>query len=531
MTSSCVVLVLACGLALAAGQGSKESEQRNVDATEAPTSGLTRCYGKYGCFSVGEPFLSLQRPINLFPVAPEALDVQFLLRTRRNNHYYQKLKSGDADSFSESKFDGSRPTMFVIHGYLESGYLRWVLDMTTELLTKDNYNVIVVDWGQGATPPYTQAVANARIVGSIVADMIKYIQDRYDAAGSDFHLIGYNVGAHIAGYAGERVSGIGRITGLDPAEPYFAHTDKAVRLDPTDAEFVDVIHTGGSSFQSSPGSNKLQDYGHVDFYPNGGEPLQCPDPAYYNVRQDSWIYGVRRYVSCADVRAHEYFSESINSDCPFYGFTCEGGYRNFSSGACTGGCGDDGSTCAPMGYRAVDWRRFSDSSASSRMFLTTAPTPPYCRNQYYVRVMVASTEETRKLQSNQGTLYVQLHGSKPLSSPAESATGKHGDYTAGKTVDFLISARDLGRILRVNLEWRPDQLALYSDPTNQILTPSYPRLLVHHARVMNLATGERFIFCGEGEHLEANIVKTFFSGGDCEFSTAASNGHDNDNGP
>ena len=40
-------------------------------------------------------------------------------------------------------------------------------------------------------------------------------------------------------------------SGLDPAEPYFQNTDKVVRLDPTDAIFVDVIHTDGASFYST----------------------------------------------------------------------------------------------------------------------------------------------------------------------------------------------------------------------------------------------------------------------------------------
>jgi len=43
------------------------------------------------------------------------------------------------------------------------------------------------------------------------------------------------------------VPGLGRITGLDPAEPYFQGTPPIVRLDPTDAKFVDVIHTDGAS--------------------------------------------------------------------------------------------------------------------------------------------------------------------------------------------------------------------------------------------------------------------------------------------
>jgi len=37
------------------------------------------------------------------------------------------------------------------------------------------------------------------------------------------------------------------ILGLDPAEPYFQGMPYYVRLDPTDANFVDVIHTDGKS--------------------------------------------------------------------------------------------------------------------------------------------------------------------------------------------------------------------------------------------------------------------------------------------
>lgn len=34
-------------------------------------------------------------------------------------------------------------------------------------------NVVVIDWGSGSSPPYTQAVANIRLVGTITAKLIK----------------------------------------------------------------------------------------------------------------------------------------------------------------------------------------------------------------------------------------------------------------------------------------------------------------------------------------------------------------------
>ncbi|KAM7286457.1 pancreatic triacylglycerol lipase [Ixodes scapularis] len=524
-------LLLATSVSVVRAQGTREFEKQ-VDSTETPPSGtsLTRCYGKYGCFSVGEPFLSIHRPLNLYPLPPEALGVQFLLRTRRNNEFYQRLKSGDADSFADSKFDSTRPTMFIIHGYLEHGYQKWIPELSTELLTKDNYNVIVVDWGQGAMPPYTQAVANARMVGALVADMIMHIQDRYSVAGADFHLIGYNVGAHVAGYAGERVKGLGRITGLDPAEPYFANTDKVVRLDPSDAEFVDVIHTGGSSFQSGPTPHSVQDYGHLDFYPNGGRPAECDEPGQGYVKRESWVYGVRRYVSCPDVRAYEYFVESVNSDCPFYGYACDG-YDNFTTGACSTGCGADGMQCAPMGFRAVDWRRFADARRSVRMFLTTAGSSPFCRNQYHIQATVASTDETRKQHSNRGTLFVHLQGSKPTRYLADSITRRYDDYTSGKKVDFLVTSGDLGRIIRLDLEWRPDQVPLFADQNQlygqqpqqqqqQQANVGQPRLFLNYVRVRNLATGESFVFCGDGNYLQPNVAKTLYAGGTCEFEVS-----------
>lgn len=57
---------------------------------------------------------------------------------------------------------------------------------------------------------------------------------------------------------------------MDPAEPDFEHLSEGIRLDPADANFVDVIHTNGAPI-SNLGYGLMQASGHVDFYVNGGE--------------------------------------------------------------------------------------------------------------------------------------------------------------------------------------------------------------------------------------------------------------------
>jgi pancreatic triacylglycerol lipase len=75
--------------------------------------------------------------------------------------------------------------------------------------------------------------------------------------------------------------------GLDPAEPHFSKTDPVVRLDPTDADFVDVIHTDAGPFING-GLGILQPVGHVDFYPNGGiEQPGCREDVISNMRKGS----------------------------------------------------------------------------------------------------------------------------------------------------------------------------------------------------------------------------------------------------
>ena len=74
-------------------------------------------------------------------------------------------------------------------------------------------NVIVVDWQKGAAFPYTQATANTRVVGAQIAQLAYQLMNTTGATPDSFHIIGHSLGAHVAGYAGERIKNLGRISG------------------------------------------------------------------------------------------------------------------------------------------------------------------------------------------------------------------------------------------------------------------------------------------------------------------------------
>ncbi len=119
--------------------------------------------------------------------------------------------------------------------------------MKDAFLATDNYNVISVDWSGGAFFPYTLATANTQVVGVEIALVITELQRQTGLSLNDVHLIGHSLGAHISGYCAKRFNPIqvARVTGLDPASPYFEGCPPIVRLDASDAVYVDIIHTNG----------------------------------------------------------------------------------------------------------------------------------------------------------------------------------------------------------------------------------------------------------------------------------------------
>ncbi|KAL3175476.1 hypothetical protein MRX96_048464 [Rhipicephalus microplus] len=358
-----------------------------------------------GCFENDDSFYHvLHRPINVLPDDRDRISTRFLLFTKRNPNEPELLSAdGMIGPVEDSFFNGSLKTKVIVHGFMDSQEVgKWMNTMKDEFLKHDDYNVIVVDWSRGNGPPYTRATANTRVVGAELALLISTLQNATNASPADFHIIGHSLGAQIAGYAGERIDKIGRITGLDPAGPYFFHMPPAVRLDPTDADFVDVIHSDASlpfSFIANLGLFNEKGFGidqlvgHVDFYPNNGNKQPgCRMQHINSLLLEGMLESVRRLAACDHQRSVDYFTATINRRlCLPVGVACRS-WEEFTAGRC-GGCASRRGRCAVMGFLADKARRLPRRRSSERaqgnslkLYLKTNPEPPYCLFQYQIIV-------------------------------------------------------------------------------------------------------------------------------------------------
>ncbi|CAG5132305.1 unnamed protein product, partial [Candidula unifasciata] len=337
-------------------------------------TGDEACYTRLGCFSTGPPFSSPQRPISVPPLSQEALRTNYILYTRERRPEPQTLDARFPENICNvwPSFS-SRPTKFIIHGFVESvRTVSWIIEMAEEFLKKADFNVIIVDWALGNKPPVFQAVANTRVVGAQVALLVNYLISTNLTTADDIHIIGQSLGAHIAGYAGERVPGMGRISALDAAGPYFTDTPPPVRLDRTDAKFVDAIHVDAEP-NSLIALGTPTPIGHADFFPNGGyDQPGCGEVRLSDLLENPLLEGLGEVLICSHLRAIKYYNESINTQCEFVAFPCAS-KELFEAGLCQS-CGVEG--CSRMGFPADQFK--PPQGQNGTYFLRTASEPPFC---------------------------------------------------------------------------------------------------------------------------------------------------------
>lgn len=165
--------------------------------------------------------------------------------------------------------DVENPIAILIHGWTSESNTTWVEEVTEAYLDTGDYTVITVDYYSVGQEFYLTSVADIRQVGFYVGQLIANLSEDHGASLDNFHVIGHSLGGQVAGFAGKAVqnltgSSVRRITGLDPAGPFFFPSDPEGRLASTDAGLVVALHTDGLAFGYYPR------IGGVDFYANSG---------------------------------------------------------------------------------------------------------------------------------------------------------------------------------------------------------------------------------------------------------------------
>uniref|UniRef100_A0A663MV68 Triacylglycerol lipase n=1 Tax=Athene cunicularia TaxID=194338 RepID=A0A663MV68_ATHCN len=393
------------------------------------TLGKEVCYPRLGCFTDDPPWSGVPgRLLTGLPESPEHMNITFSLYTRETGNNSQVISAINSSTIQKSHFSSRRNTSFIIHGFGSTGKKGWVVEMCLLLLEVENINCIAVDWQQGANGTYVSAVNNIRVIGAEVAYFIKTLQKIFRYSLHKIHLIGHSLGAHTAGEAGRRIQGIRRITGLDPAGPYFEGTPPEVRLDPSDADFVDVIHSNHHMCISGLGMYNTT--GHLDFYPNGGTVM--PGCMLINfVPTDATIIG-----GCHHSRSHEFYFESILYPTGYLGYPCET-YKSFESVNCFP-CPQEG--CPMMGHHAD---RFSAKlkRVNQKYFLNTAADPPFATWRQKVFVKLSGVKKMK------GDINLVFHDTEGKTKEYEIASGVLSqDQVYTKYLDVEINPKNTKKI-------------------------------------------------------------------------------------
>ncbi|XP_072380359.1 pancreatic lipase-related protein 3-like [Diabrotica undecimpunctata] len=269
-------------------------------------------------------------------------DVKIYFRDQRKPNNDLPLNTSETSQLGSSGFSVGKDTVLVIHGW-KSNYKSEINVVLSEAyLGKYDINLLVVDWSRVANDLYVIASASVEKIGQIVGNYIKTLQQKFKLDLNKTAIVGHSLGAHVAGIAGRTVGGLANyLIGLDPAWPLFVVLHRNIRIRPTDAKFVQIIHTSDVGIQAS--------LGHSDYYPNGGlRQPRCP---------------LILYDLCSHVRAYIYLAESIKTG-RFVAKQCRN-YLDFKTG-CRG----------PQSYMG---EFYIDKKARGTYYLDTNSTPPYAK--------------------------------------------------------------------------------------------------------------------------------------------------------
>ncbi|XP_066472474.1 phospholipase A1 member A [Tiliqua scincoides] len=335
------------------------------------------------------------------------LRVQFLLFTPSNSGCGQLLSI--SDDLQYSSFNASLGTKIIIHGFRALGTKpSWINGLISSLLKAAPVNVIAVDWVNGATAAYHNAVENVTELALEITSLIR----KFLALGvpkTSIHLIGVSLGAHVGGLVGYFYEGsLGRITGLDPAGPKYTRASREERLDPGDALFVEAIHTDADNF------GIRIPVGHIDYYINGGRDQPgCP----------RFFSSGYKYLICDHMRAVHFYISALEDSCPMMAFPCSS-YADFMAGHCLDCVNPFLLSCPKIGLLDNGGVNMEKLPTEVKVYLATARTAPYC---VYHSLVEFHLQQRRTLDTNIEITFLVSNNSSfrtSINIPKQQTMGK-----------------------------------------------------------------------------------------------------------
>ncbi|CAG7726366.1 unnamed protein product [Allacma fusca] len=232
--------------------------------------------------------------------------------------------------------DANGMWFFGVHGYQENVFYSplKLLVQGKPIIIHGNRsaNVIHVDWVDGASSNwYPTAANNVKPVAIAVAKVIRRLVETGLAKKELTHLIGFSLGAHVVGIIGQSLFETAgwkpwRISGLDPARPFFEGYPPEETIDPQDGEYVEIFHTTGGQL------GVWRPHGQVDVYVNTGF---APQPG----------CGTDMFYVCSHSFIKRVFANYTNLEMQSYRCT---GFEDFAQGKCN----HDFNTACTVGFSA-----------------------------------------------------------------------------------------------------------------------------------------------------------------------------------
>lgn len=252
------------------------------------------------------PGVEVQPPETVpFYDAPTA--VKFFLHTRTNDGREQLILE-DTESIRQSTFDPTKGIRLLVHGWRNDETSDFVQIVKDAYLTAGDFNVVVLDWSKGGdTWNYWSAKGKVNDVTDVLFRFINHLVLNKFTTIPQIHMAGHSLGAHIIGLASRNFQSpqVPVLVGLDPALPWVDVSNINERIDASDAEYVEIIHTDSGNFGIAV------PIGDADFYPNYGNS----QPGCF------WEWT----GACDHGRSYEFFAESIvnpdafiSKECPDY---------------------------------------------------------------------------------------------------------------------------------------------------------------------------------------------------------------------